>query len=143
MAKKIRIKVMVFGTFDILHPGHLAFLEQAKRLGDHLVVSVSRDKNTKKFKGYFPVFKENERLKLVRSLDVVDKAVLGSKTDYLKHVLKEKPDIIALGYDQRAYAKELLADVKAGKLKVKVVRLRPYKSKRYKSSQYKRTIKKS
>ena len=88
---------MVFGTFDVLHPGHLHFLAQARALGDFLIVSVSRDSNVVKFKKHKPVFTEKERLELVRNLAMADKAVLGSGQNYRKHILAQKPDIIALG----------------------------------------------
>lgn len=140
---KNKNKVMVYGTFDVLHPGHIDFLRQAKKLGSFLVVSVSRDLNAKKFKGRAPVFGEHERLAVIESIRYVDKAVLGDKYYYLKHTLKERPDIIALGYDQRAYEKHLKADVKKGKLKTKIIRLKPYRSKRFKSTVYKKRIKKS
>lgn len=133
-------RVMVFGTFDILHPGHISFLRQARALGGFLIVSVSRDVNAKKFKGVFPVFGEKERLEIVASLKMVDKAILGDKNYYLKHTLKEKPDIIALGYDQKAYARHLRQDIKEGKLKVKLVRLKSYKPRKYKSTKYKKSI---
>jgi len=131
---------MVFGTFDVLHPGHLDFLAQARALGDFLIVSVSRDSNASKFKKHKPVFTEKERLELIQSLDMVDKAVLGSEKEYLSHVLAEKPDIIALGYDQIAYAKELGRDIKSGKIQAKVVRLKSYRPDKYKSSKIKEKI---
>ncbi|MDP2933509.1 MAG: adenylyltransferase/cytidyltransferase family protein, partial [bacterium] len=120
-------KVMVFGTFDVLHPGHLHFLAQARALGDFLVVSVSRDSNAAKFKKHKPVFTEKERLELIQNLHLVDKVVLGSGKNYLEHILTQKPDIIALGYDQTVYTRELSRDVKSGKIKAKVVRLKSYR----------------
>ena len=60
-------KVMAFGTFDGLHPGHLNFLKQARRLGDSLVVVVARDANVRKIKGRFPRLGEGERLRKVAS----------------------------------------------------------------------------
>ncbi|PIR96829.1 MAG: FAD synthase [Candidatus Doudnabacteria bacterium CG10_big_fil_rev_8_21_14_0_10_41_10] len=138
-----KIKVMVYGTFDVLHPGHLDFLRQAKALGDFLVVSVSRDTNAKKFKGHFPIFGEKERLAVIESIKYVDKAVLGDKHYYLKHTLREKPDVIALGYDQRAYGKHLQEDIKSGKLKVKIKRLKAFQANKFKSTVYKKKIKKS
>lgn len=139
---KRKIKVMVYGTFDIVHPGHLYFLRQAKRLGDVLVVSVSRDENAKKFKGYYPIFSQSERLEIVRGLKMVDKAILGDKDYYLPHTLREKPGIIALGYDQTAYEKHLRQDMKKGKLKVRLVRLKAYRPGKYKSAAYKQKISK-
>lgn len=132
--------VMVFGTFDVLHPGHLNFLRQAKKFGKKLVVSVSRDKNAMRFKGRAPIFSERERLELVQSLAIVDKAVLGNTGNYLPHTLKERPDVIALGYDQTAYETHLRQDIAAGKLRVSLVRLKPYRISRYKSSLFKNRI---
>ena len=71
--------VMAFGTFDVLHPGHIAYLEQAKRMGDRLVVVVARDSSVAIIKGRRPIFGEKERLEIVSSLRVVDKAVLGAE----------------------------------------------------------------
>ncbi|MCL5435612.1 MAG: adenylyltransferase/cytidyltransferase family protein [Patescibacteria group bacterium] len=139
--KNKKRKVMAFGTFDLLHPGHVEFLRRAKALGDRLVVSVSRDTNARRFKGAAPVFSEKDRLKLVGVLRFVDKAVLGDKRYYLSHVLKERPDIIALGYDQTAYVSALKADIKKLKLKIKIRRLPAFKTRLYKSSKFKSRIK--
>jgi FAD synthetase len=141
MKAKKKTKVMVFGTFDVLHPGHLHFLKEAKALGDFLVVSVSRDENAKRNKGCAPVFAEKDRLEIIKSLKMVDKAVLGGRTNYVKHILREKPDIIALGYDQRAYVKELCYEIAARRMKAKIVRLKPFREGKYKSSKYKNLIK--
>lgn len=135
--RKRKIKVMAFGTFDVLHPGHLYFLKHAKDLGDVLIVSVARDVNAARFKGQRPLFNEQERLEIVRNLKLVDRAVLGDRGYYLSHILKEKPDIIALGYDQKSYNRHLPADLADHNLKTKIVRLKPFKHKRYKSSKLK------
>ena len=118
-------KVMVFGTFDKLHKGHLNFFEQAKKYGK-LVVVVARDKTVLEVKGRKPRNNEKKRLKKVRKY--VDKAVLGMIKDKYKVIKKEKPDIICLGYDQKSFIKGLK------KFKVKVVRLKSYKANKYKSS---------
>lgn len=132
--------VMAFGTFDVLHPGHLHFLRQAAGLGDRLIVSVARDKNAKKFKGLTPVFSESDRRSLVASVKFVDRAILGGENNYLPHIQKVKPDIIALGYDQNSYTKELLSDITEGRLHVKIVRLEAFWPKKYKSSKFKSLI---
>src|SRR5882724_4489406 len=100
-----RIRIMVFGTFDILHEGHLNFFKQARKLvkNPYLIVSIARDVNVKKIKLKKTSHSEKQRLSFVKKSDLVDKAVLGGKTNYLKHIIKEKPNIIALGYDQVAY----------------------------------------
>jgi len=124
--------VMVFGTFDILHFGHLHLFHQAKRLADKLVVVVARDCNVKKIKGVLPINNEKERLELIKHVDIVDNAILGDKNDIYKVVLKIKPDVIALGYDQEAEV-EKLKDYK-------IKRLRPYKPEMMKSSKIKEKI---
>lgn len=130
-----RTRIMVFGTFDGLHKGHLNFFAQARRLAKrpYLIVSIARDKNVFKIKGYRPIVKDVERRDLVRKCKLVDRAVLAGKTNYLPHILKEMPDIIALGYDQRAYVKNLKKDLKNKGLIVKIIRLKPYKEKIYKN----------
>ena len=93
--------VMAFGTFDVLHPGHIAYLEQAKRMGDRLVVVVARDSSVAIIKGRRPIFGEKERLEIVSSLRVVDKAVLGAevKTEGGRFgiIRRFHPSVIALG----------------------------------------------
>ena len=138
-------KVMVFGVFDLLHPGHLNFLIQAKELGDKLIVSVARDLNVFKVKELRPVHHESLRLKNISLLPIVDKAVLAGLKDPWPHIMKEKPDIIALGYDQKTYVREegrggreeerkLEAELlKHGLKKTKVVRLKPHWPQIYKS----------
>ena len=66
-------KIMVFGTFDVLHKGHINFFKQAKKHGDHLLVVVARDKTVSLIKGIKPHYDEKERLKSVKKY--VDKVV--------------------------------------------------------------------
>lgn len=130
---------MVFGTFDGLHPGHLNFFKQARKLVPNpmLIVSLARDKNVLKIKGRRPVYGEKKRLRLVKNCPLVDKVVLSGLKNHIPHIVKENPDIIALGYDQKAYVKNLKKDLenkgKKNKL-VKIVRLLPYKEKIYKNN---------
>lgn len=126
---------MVFGTFDGLHSGHINFFKQAKNLvkNSFLIVSIARDKNVIKIKRKKPALSENDRLGLVKKNKFVNKAVLGGRTKYLPHILKEKPDIIALGYDQKAYVQELKKDLKNKGILIKIVRLKPFKKKVYKN----------
>jgi len=134
-ALKRRVKIMVFGTFDGLHKGHINFLKQAKNLtkNSFLIVSIARDKNITKIKGKKPIFSEKKRFSLVKKNEFIDKVVLGGKVKYLLHILKEKPDIIALGYDQKAYVEELKRDLKNKDILIKIIRLKPYKEKIYKN----------
>ncbi len=127
---------MVFGTFDLIHPGHLNFFKQARKLSGQpfLTVSVACDKNVKKIKGSLPKNNQRRRLAKIKKISLVDRAVLGAAKDYLGHIAKLKPDTIALGYDQRAYTQNLRANLAKRGLKVAIRRLKPYHPRRYKSS---------
>lgn len=137
-----RARIMVFGTFDGVHPGHLNFFKQAKKLSRNsfLIVSVARDKNVLKIKGKKPRLGEKDRVKIFKKINLVDKAVLGGAGNHLPHILREKPSIIALGYDQEAYTSNLERELKKNGLKVKIVRLKPFKPKIFKNSLIKRSI---
>lgn len=135
-SKTKKARILVFGTFDILHPGHFNFFRQAKALAKHsvLVVSVARDKNVRKIKGFLPKNSERRRLANIKQINLVSKAVLSAADNYLGHIVRLKPDIIALGYDQRAYTQNLRVDLAKLGCKIIIRRLKPYYPSRYKSS---------
>lgn len=126
---------MVFGTFDGLHPGHLDFFRQARVLNQKpfLIVSIARDKNVFKIKGAWPVLSEKQRMALLKKCDLVDRVVLAGLRNHLPHIVKERPDIIALGYDQKAYVPNLKKDLQNKGLLAKIVRLKPYRADIYKN----------
>ena len=130
-----KIHVLAAGTFDLLHPGHIHYLNQAARKGTHLTVVVARDSTVKKMKGRFPVFTERHRLELVRALKGVDHAVFGgSNGRMLDVVVKLKPDVIALGYDQWPNEKVMREALAEKGLFPRIVRLRAVKPRVWKSS---------
>lgn len=90
-------KVLAGGCFNSIHPGHIYFLKEAKKLGDELIVVLANDKNNKK--PYAVLAKE--RKKLLESLHIANKILIGDPKDKTKIIKKIKPDIIALGYDQK------------------------------------------
>ena len=120
-------RVLASGVFDLLHLGHVKFLEEAKKTGGknaELIVIIARDSTVEKTKGRKPIMSENQRRALVESLKVVDAAVLGfEKFDIGDVIERVKPDIIALGYDQVDMEKNVQAYVNEHKLHVKVVRI--------------------
>ena len=120
-------KVLIAGTFDIIHPGHINLIKQARGLGDFLVVIVARDQNVKKMKGLLPHFNEEERLNRLAQLNLVEKVVLGDLRDPYKIIKEEKPDVIALGYDQQFYVKGLNNLKINSSLNFKIERLEPFK----------------
>tara|TARA_B100000131_G_scaffold275814_1_gene278659 strand:+ start:1040 stop:1492 length:453 start_codon:yes stop_codon:yes gene_type:complete len=94
-------RVMAVGVFDLLHAGHLHYLEQAKELGEHLIVVVAHDETVRRRK-HEPVTGHDLRRRMVEGLKPVDEAVIGNHPDVsIFEILPlVKPDIIALGYDQ-------------------------------------------
>ncbi len=126
-------KVIAFGTFDIFHKGHEYFLQEAKRLGDKLVVVVARDKTVEEVKGEKPHNDEEKRLSVVQKEEYVDKAVLGSEgEDKMKVVEDENPDIVCIGYDQNSFTEHLHKRFRENKFKI--VKIGPFQPEKYKSS---------
>jgi FAD synthetase len=126
--------VMTCGTFEILHPGHLFYLREAKKLGDRLVVVVARDKLASQLRGRALRSNEQERLEQIKKLNFVDSAVLGDADDPYKSIKKIKPDTIALGYDQDIFVAELPVKIQKFGLRTKIVRIKAYNPRKYKSS---------
>ncbi|MDY6966398.1 MAG: adenylyltransferase/cytidyltransferase family protein [Halobacteriota archaeon] len=115
------VRVLATGTFNILHPGHLLYFEEAKKLGDELFVIVARDTNVRHKPK--PIIPEEQRVKMVSALSIVDKALLGSEKDTFELLYEIKPDIIAIGYDQHFDAEELKRELASRKIKAEVVRI--------------------
>jgi len=119
--------VLASGVFDLLHLGHVKFLEEAKHTGGEnaeLIVVIARDSTVEQTKGRKPIMPEDQRRALVESLKVVDIAVLGFESlDIAEVVAKIKPDIIALGYDQEKMVQDVKAYLKTHNLPVEIVRI--------------------
>ena len=127
-------RVLCCGTFDYLHPGHISFLEQAGALGTELFVVVARDENVKRIKGAYPDHAEEQRKARIVELDLAVEVKLGYPgEDFFKVVEEIDPDIIALGYDQKAPSglREAFPDCE-------IVVLQPHHPQKYKSSFYRR-----
>jgi len=121
--------VLAAGVFDLLHLGHVRYLEEAKKAGGEnakLIVIVARDKSVEDRKGEKPVMSEKQRRALVESLKVVDESILGYEEFNMGDVIERiKPDIIALGHDQffNNIGKEVRKVVTDLDLTIKVVRI--------------------
>ena len=115
-------KVLVAGTFDIIHAGHIRFLREAWKLGLVYAV-VARDRNVQKFKGRLPIMPEDMRLEVVSSIKYVYKALLGDNADLLKPVERVRPDIIFLGPDQPMDEEFLKRELERRGIKAEVVRM--------------------
>ena len=120
-------KILAAGKFDILHLGHIAYLEQAKELAGEdgeLIVVLALDKTIERERSAPPVFPQEQRRKIVESLVFVDRAVIGLDTNDHSIIVEQiKPDIIALGYDQYTDISALEKHFVEKGLNTKIVRL--------------------
>lgn len=115
-------RIMAVGVFDLLHAGHLHYLEQAKALGDHLTVVVAHDDTVRKRK-HEPVTGQELRRRMIEGLKPVDQAIIGNPPEVpIFDILPQvNPDIIALGYDQEHAVDKIqskLDDAGLGQIKV-------------------------
>jgi FAD synthetase len=127
-------KVMAFGTFDIFHAGHKSYLSQAKALGEYLIVVVARDETVLRVKSEWTRNSEDERLEALEKSGLADEVILGDLDDKYVAIEKYRPEVIALGYDQRVDLPELTEQLKKRKLKAEIVRLKSFEPEKYKSS---------
>ncbi len=119
-------KVAVAGTFEILHPGHIALIRYAEKFGEVYVV-VSRDETVEKMKGRKPVISEEQRRFMVSQLKGVKKAVLGGRgEDKLKIIEKIKPDILILGPDQPFSETKISFELRRRGLNIEVSRMKNF-----------------
>jgi FAD synthetase len=104
--RKITV-VLIGGAFEIIHPGHVYTIREAKALGDVLVVVVATDRTVRKNKRREPITDEATRVELVSAIRYVDLAILGNQGSIYETLEKVRPDIVALGYDQHHNAEEI------------------------------------
>ena len=117
--------VLAAGVFDLLHYGHIRYLEEAKKIGgpnSRLVVIVARDETVKRIKGTDPVIPEDQRRAVIEALKVVDEALLGFEDMDLDRVLQQvKPDIVVVGHDQKAIKAQVEKINKAREMHIRIV----------------------
>ncbi len=119
-----RLKVVIAGTWDLIHPGHIWLMNKARERG-YLTVIVARDSTSRRLKGRRPVVPEDQRLAVVKALKPVDEATLGEENqDILKIVERLKPDLILLGPDQNYDPDAMRRDLRKRGLKTKVERIK-------------------
>ena len=123
---------MATGTFDIIHPGHIYYLEESRRLGDELHVIVARDGNVRHKPR--PVIGEAQRLKVVQALRMVDFARLGHETDMFQPIEEINPEVITLGFNQHFSEEELAKALKERGIGARVVRIGEYSEDLYSST---------
>lgn len=110
-AGRRRLKVvMLGGAFEIIHPGHVHALSEARSLGNTLVVVVATDESVERNKGRAPATNQALRVSLVSSLRQVDLALPGRKGSIYDILVRIRPDVVALGYDQHHNGEEIVRE---------------------------------
>ena len=114
--------ILVGGCFDLIHYGHLKFLEAAKEQGDFLIVALESDEFIKRHKKKLPIHQQSERAEILSNLNMVDLIILlplfETNDDYFELVKKILPSIIAVTEgdkqlkNKKKQAKEIDAEVK-------------------------------
>jgi FAD synthetase len=122
--------VLATGAFDLLHYGHLNFLQEAKKMGGRdarLIVIVARDSTVEARKGKKPIVPEDQRRALIEALKPVDDAILGFEDmNYEAVIDKLNPDIIAVGYDQSDIKSSVEELIQRKGLKIRVFQTRKF-----------------
>ena len=124
--------VVATGTFDILHPGHLFYLEESKKLGDELWVILARHNNV--IHKPKPIIPEDQRLKMISSLKCVDHAILGDTDDIYRPIIDIQPNIITLGFNQMFSEEVIRSQLLKRGLHVDIVRISDYTGCKFNSS---------
>lgn len=132
-------RAVAFGTFSLIHPGHIYYLSTAKSLADELIVVVARDSTVRKVKGRNLV-PEKQRREVIEALKPVDKAVLGNEGDRYKIIEELDPDILVLGSDNEIDLSRLTHELAKRGLNPKIVQISKAKGTLYKSSKLLRYV---
>ena len=111
--KKNKLKkiILCHGTFDLLHIGHIQYFEQAKKIGDILIVSLTSDNYVNKGSGR-PFFKISDRLLAIASLEIVDFVTVSNAETSVDIIKKIKPDIYFKGSDYKDFKKDFTGGIK-------------------------------
>lgn len=132
MSERAGKRVLASGAFELLHPGHIRFLAEAKRVGgeaSRLIVVVARDETIRRRKGREPLLGEEARREIVSMLKPVDEAILGHTPFSFEKIIEEvKPDIVVFGYDQDDLMREFLRFIESKGLSIEVVKLGKFAS---------------
>jgi FAD synthetase len=125
--------VLVGGCFDVLHLGHITFLEKAKEKGDILIILLESDKNIKENKGKDrPINNQTNRAKFLSKLKMVDKVIklpyMKSDEEYFKIIKKIKPQVIAVSEKDENLDKKKRQAKEIGAKLLKVTKIIPHQS---------------
>lgn len=132
-------RVVVFGAFDIIHPGHLQLFRQAAALGN-LIVVLGRDNTITVKKGKKPYYNETQRIKNITKLNIAKEVILGSIKDPYLILDIIKPDIIMLGTDQKIFVDKLHEEIAKRKLVIQILRADEFHLNIFKSSKIRSSL---
>lgn len=118
------VLVVAQGTFDIVHPGHVHYLEESAALGDRLEVIISRRSNIDHKES--PILSAEQRRAVVDAFEVVDAARIGHPNDIFRPIEQLQPDIITLGYDQHHDPEAIRAELDRRGLECDIESIGPY-----------------
>ena len=128
-------KVLIFGVFDGIHEGHRTLFREAKKYGDRLIAVVTQDTVAERLKGHLPKFNLGKRVDELQKEKIVNEVALGdAELGSYEVVLKRRPDIIALGYDQKSLKKNLEENMEKFDWRPEIKIMSPYKPEQYHSS---------
>lgn len=134
---------LTFWTFDVFHEWHKYFLQEAKNFSDLLITIIATDKNVQKIKWFKTHFDENTRKNEVLNSKIPDEVYVWSETDPMNWLLKFKPKVICLWYDQRWFSDKLEDFIKEHNLDTQIIRIESHKPEIYKSSILKKELEKN
>jgi len=133
-------KVLIFGTFDLLHAGHIEFIKKAKEMGDYLIVILNSDKSIEKRKGRKPIFIYSERKKILSAIKFIDEIIAGPNKETLDSInnliQRIVPDVIVLSSKQKVNKREI-DDLKKRGIFPKIRIIKATKKYKYSSSKIK------
>lgn len=136
-----RCKALAFGVFDTFHDGHRHFLRKAKMLGDTLAVAVAQDDVVFKLKGKFPKTPLAERMKILKASGLADEVLAGDELINSWGVInRTRPDVIALGYDQKELASALNRFAEQNGLSFEISTITPFENGDLHSSNLKQNL---
>ena len=128
-------KVMVFGVFDGVHEGHRHFFEEAKKFGDELIAVVATDEVVEILKGKSPINNLAKRVAHVEAEDGVDEAVVGDMEMGSWDIVKKiRPDVVAVGYDQKELKENLESSLSDFDWQLEIKTVSAHKPRKYRSS---------
>ncbi|MBU4315242.1 adenylyltransferase/cytidyltransferase family protein [Patescibacteria group bacterium] len=126
---------LVFGTFDRLHEGHINLFEQIKNQGYSIIVCLALDEIVRQRKGMSPVQGFNDRMQVIKSIKGITKVIKGDLIEGKFTAIKlEKPNVIAIGYDQTELKLAIQTWLKSNKLNIPIIKLKPFNPQIFKSS---------